>query len=311
MAWWHYLRGRPFYHLFSREHPAAWVFALKYIMTRQRRTPTMAEAELALREWSLVKHVLQEMHPDGWWERPDALWTPRYTSTLWRLRLLAEFGMPGDDERIATATDRLLEMTTPTIADELVQSDTEEVPTNLDAIITFIPLAFGYTQDDRVQRRVRALQVELIRGHFPSELPKRADWLAQAAAALALAPNPNREAVNVLANALLDVPLEALPERWLLFGAPTFDQPDVLFTTRALVQLGVRDSRLQSWVDYIVSKQQPGERGGLLLERTLYEAAGFPAETVDRFSRWLTAQALYILTEWYGNAPERLPKPTG
>ncbi len=308
MAWWHHLRGRPFYYLFSKDHPAAWVFALRYIMTRPRRTPTMAEAELALREWSLVRRVLQEMHPDGWWGQPDALWTPRYTSTLWRLRLLAELGVRGDDERIATATDRLLELTTPTIVDELVQSDTEDAPVNLDAIITHIPLAFGYTQDDRVQRRVRALQMTLLRGRFLPALPQRADWLAQAAATLALVPRPNPAAVQALANALLEMPLDALPDRWFRFGAPTFDQPDLLFATRALVQLGIRDRRLQPWVDYIVSKQHPGEQGGIVLERSLYEAADFPAESAGRFSRWLTAQALFIMSEWYGDAPKSLPQ---
>lgn len=308
MAWWHHLRGRPFYHLFSKEHPAAWTFALKHIMRRPRRTPALAEAELALREWPLVRRLLEEMHPDGWWDRPDSLWTPRYRATLWRLRLLAEFGVCGDDERIATATNRLLDLTTPTLAAELVQGDTEEVPVNLEAIITFIPLAFGYTSDSRVQQRVRALQVAITRGHMPAELPAQADWLAQAAATLALVPNPVPAAVQALADALLNLPLEALPERWWRFGAPVFDQPDLLFATRALVRLGVRDARLQPWIDAVVSKQQPGEQGGFLLERSLYEAADFPAEPAGQFSRWITAQALFVMAEWYGDTPAEGPE---
>ncbi|GEM_PF-6004727 len=301
MAWWQHLRGKPFYHLLSQEHPAAWAFTLQHIMTRPQRTPVMAEANLALREWPLVRRLVDTMDPAGWWGRPDALWTPRYTATLWRLRLLAEFQVPGNDERIATATDRLLELTTPTLADELIRADTEAMPVHLDAIVTYIPLAFGFVHDDRVQRRVRALQMTILRGHFPADADTQADWLAQAAATLALVPRPNPTAVARLADALLDRPFHTLPERWLRFGAPTFDRPDLLFTTRALLQLGVRDSRLQPWVDFIVAKQRHNGRGGLTLERSLHEAADFPAETAGHFSRWLTAQALFVMAEWYGH----------
>ncbi|MDQ7029261.1 MAG: hypothetical protein Q9O62_05500 [Ardenticatenia bacterium] len=301
MAWWQHLRGKPFYHLLSKEHPAAWAFTLQHVMTRPRRTPTMAEANLALRQWPLVRRVLDKMHPEGWWERPDTLWSPRYTSTLWRLRLLAEFHVPGTDERIATATDRLLNLTTPTLADELIRGETETIPINVDAIITFIPLAFGFVQDGRVQQRVRALQAAILRGLWPGDVNTQADWLAQAAATLALAPRPNPIAVARLADALLDRPLHTLPERWLRFGAPTFDRPDLLFAARALLQLGVRDSRLQTWVEFIVAKQRHNGRGGLTLERSLHEAADFPAEAAGQFSRWLTAQALFIMAEWYGH----------
>lgn len=303
MAWWKHLRGKPFYHLFDDKHPPARLFMLERMISREKGTPTQAEAELALREWGVVRHLRRIQHPDGWWGHADMLWTPRYTATLWRLRLLAEFAVPGDDENIATGVDYLLERAPAAGADIDAASateDTDDAPTNLNAIVTYVPLAFRFHRDERVQRRLDALTQAILDDASPEDPTDRVDWLAQAAATLALASDPNADAVTQLAERLLVLTPAELPDRWYRFGAPVFDSPDLLFATRALIELRIRDERLGPWVEAIVAKQHDDENGGLYLDENRYAPAGLGVEGEGEFSNWLTAQALYVMREWYG-----------
>lgn len=301
MAWWKQLRGKPFYHLFDDRHPPARLFMLERMISREKGTPSQAEAELALREWGVVRHLCRVQDRDGWWGHPEMLWTPRYTATLWRLRLLAEFGVPGDDEQIATGVDYLLEHAPPPDEDPTAaMADTTEPPINLNAIVTYVPLAFRFHRDERVRHRLAVLTTAIHGGALPEESGARVDWLAQAAATLAHVPALDPTTVTRLADALLAFRPDDLPERWRRFGAPVFDRPDLLFATRALVELGVRDERLGPWVEVIVDKQHDDEKGGLSLEVDRYTPAELGIEQEGAFSNWLTAQALYVMREWYG-----------
>lgn len=301
MAWWKQLRGKPFYHLFDDAHPPARLFMLERMISREKGTPTQAEAELAMREWGVVRHLRRIQHPEGWWGHTDMLWTPRYTATLWRLRLLAEFGVPGGDEAIATGIHYLLERA-PTSDTEAATStaDSGGLPINLNAIVTYVPLAFGFHRDERVRRRLDILASAILDDETPDDADARADWLAQSAATLAHTPDPPPEVVATLVDRLLVRTPDELPERWHRFGAPVFDRPDILFATRALIELGVRDDRLAPWIEFVVDKQRDDDRGGLYLEVNRYAPAGLGIEAEGEFSNWLTAQALYVMREWYG-----------
>jgi hypothetical protein len=51
-----------------------------------------------------IANVLNEMNPEGYWEKPGAGYSPKYTGTVWSLILLSQLGASIDvDERIATA----------------------------------------------------------------------------------------------------------------------------------------------------------------------------------------------------------------
>lgn len=303
MAWWKHLYGKPFYHLFDEDYPPARLFMLERMISRRPGTPSQAEAELALREWSVARDVVAQQHPAGWWDNPDTVWAPRYTATLWQLRLLAEFGVPGDDETIATGVDYLLDHA-PAPGETLRDTvDTGAPPVNLNAIIVYVPLTFRFHNDPRVQYRLSALTASILENAIPDEPAQQLDWAAQAAAALARAPAFLAErngAVTQVADILLTTPVTEFPDRWQRFGAPVFDTPDLLFAARALIELGVRDRRLTPWIEFIVARQRDDERGGLSLERSRYEAAGLQVEEEGAFSKWLTAQALFVMREWYG-----------
>jgi hypothetical protein len=56
-----------------------------------------------------VRRLMRDQHQDGWWVNPKNCYQPRGTATVWHLQVLAELGVPGNDERIVRACDRFLE----------------------------------------------------------------------------------------------------------------------------------------------------------------------------------------------------------
>jgi len=59
-----------------------------------------------------IARVLEKMHAEGYWEKPGAGYSPKYTGTVWSVILLAQLGASmGSDERIARASSYVLEHT--------------------------------------------------------------------------------------------------------------------------------------------------------------------------------------------------------
>ncbi len=59
-----------------------------------------------------IAHILAKMHKEGYWEKPDAGYSPKYTGTGWSVILLAQLGASiSMDSRIAAACSYLVELT--------------------------------------------------------------------------------------------------------------------------------------------------------------------------------------------------------
>ena len=57
-----------------------------------------------------IARVLENMNREGWWQKPGAGYSPKYTGTVWSVILLAQLGASAKiDERISTACSYLLE----------------------------------------------------------------------------------------------------------------------------------------------------------------------------------------------------------
>lgn len=269
-AWWRHLVGRPFYWALDGSHPAASLLMLTEVLERPPTAPAVAAARLALREWLPVEAAIAALAAqDGW-------------PLAWRLRALGELGISGDDERIAEATDRLLDSLPPP----------QGLP-NENAIMLSVPLALGYHDDDRVAARLATLVQLVSAGEWLRHQP--APWLAQALIALALAPaTPAVGSARQQAAAALLAQAGGDDDR--LLGAPVGPTPDLLATTRALMRCGVTDGRLAPWVAAVETRQLAG--GGWVLDTVGPGDLG--VERPGEPSRWLTAQAIAILRPFYG-----------
>jgi len=202
MPWWKHLRGRPFYHPLDDEHPAARVFMLRRLVGRKRPSRVLREAQNTLCAWSWVRTI--------------------------RARLPDEVRCY--DEHLAAATDWLLTHAPPPDA------TMSNAPLNLNAIVLSIPLAFGFESDERVQARLAHLYTDVRRQAWPHHPTDRANWLVQAAYALTWQTTPPRDIVAEVVEALLS---REIPAEWAGFGAPIFDQPDLLFAATTVWQHGL------------------------------------------------------------------------
>jgi hypothetical protein len=80
---------------------------------------------------------------------------------------------------------------------------------------------------------------------------------------------------------------------WLRLQFPLMYQTDILEIAGILVDLGVRDPRMEDAVNRILSKQN--ERGQWLLESTFNGRFQVNIEKKDKPSKWITYRALRVL----------------
>ncbi|MGH7482518.1 MAG: hypothetical protein ACRELV_10210, partial [Longimicrobiales bacterium] len=207
------------------------------------------------------------------------------------LRLLAELEASGADERIATALDRALDS----------QPHGEPEPVNLAAMLVHIAGAFGFHDDPRVRAKLARIEERLAEQTRSATKDDVADWLVQAAMALAALPESLRDpsALDTLARRLASLDPPSV-QRYRRYSFPTFDRPDDITLARSALRLGIQGEWLQPWIDYIESSQDEEGRWRIGRLLPLPGAVPWPDEKEGTPSRWITAQVLYILRAFYG-----------
>lgn len=284
--WWRHLKGRPFYWALDGTHAGADLFMLRHVVERPKRSRSLAAARLALEESIQVEGLKRLLE-----QKNDTGWTPRYGTPLWILRMLAELGVSGNDERIAEALDCLLE--------QEVGKEAQGAPVNLNGIVLHIAFAFGFGDDERVQMRLSQLQKELTEEDLPSETVLLADWLTQAAFALAQQAAHERDGMTL--KRLRDHLSQLTPirlTRYKRYTFPTFDHPDDLLLAQAALKLNIAGEWLRPWVERIENAQD--ERGLWWLNHALPTPNHIAWEQENAPSRWISAKALYVLRAFYG-----------
>jgi len=98
---------------------------------------------------------------------------------------------------------------------------------------------------------------------------------------------------------LTSIPLADLPTHWTAFAFPAFDQPDLLFACRVLVDLRFAgDARIAKWVEFVVQAQDTSGRwhaGRSVANRD------WPLFTAHATEQWITWQALQVIRATYGD----------
>jgi len=88
---------------------------VKYLAMRDLLKPdekALTEAKKRAHTEGPIADVLAQMNKEGFWEKPGAGYSPKYTGPVWSVILLAQLGASVEmDERIATACSYLLEHT--------------------------------------------------------------------------------------------------------------------------------------------------------------------------------------------------------
>lgn len=272
--WWSYLKGRPFYWVLDGSDPAASYYMLRYVVERPDSARAVQAARLALQESPRVMALKATLIPDG---KPQ--WTADYSGPLWALRLLAEWGHPGDDETIATCLDWALDYS---------EQDSHPYASWL---FLHLGLAYGFSEDERVQSLLRYALTTL---QSEARFMLNAEATTLLGMALATIPStdlPN-ESLKGLESLLATFTPATLP-KFAEYASPTFDTPDGLTLAESALRLGLHREWLEPWVAQIITAQN---------EQGLWQAQQVHLinEVPDAPNRWISAKALYVLRSYYG-----------
>ena len=96
--------------LLEPEEPGVRYLALRDLMDCPPDDPELRSARRRAHREGPIAAILEQMHPEGWWTKPNAGYSPKYRSTDWSVILLAQLGATlTEDARIAAACTYVLE----------------------------------------------------------------------------------------------------------------------------------------------------------------------------------------------------------
>jgi hypothetical protein len=293
--------------LMEWDAPSVRYWTLTKLLDRAEDESEVVEARQAIMESGPAVEILSHYAGDGRWEGERSYYTYKYTSTHWQLYLLAELaanGAPGGgDERIAAACRRMIE--------EVSDEDRNTIRPCFHGNLIGYLHALGHAGDGRV----RAFEAELVRAGLAGkwrcdingDLPcawgaARALWgfgQMLASARDDAIQEAIQSGVRFLGRFKLregNYPAEGTRHKlWDRLNFPLFYQADVLFTLRALADVGKLGAKptFRKAVDWLVDRCVGDWRwnGASLYNSRLWTSL----EDHRRPSKWVTWQALYVI----------------
>jgi hypothetical protein len=293
--------------LMERDAPSVRYWTLTKLLDRAEDDDEVVEARQAIMESGPAVEILSHYAGDGRWEGERGYYTYKYTSTHWQLYLLAELAAnrapDGGDERIAAACQRMIE--------EVSGEDRDTIRPCFHGNLIGYLHALGHARDERV----RAFEAELAQAgtagkwccDINGDLP--CAWgAARALWGFGQIPADERDdavqkaiksGVRFLGRFKLregNYPAEgARHKMWDRLNFPLFYQADVLFTLRALVDVGQLEAKptFRKAVEWLVDRAESGWRwnGASPYNSRMWTSL----ENSRRPSKWITWQALYVV----------------
>ncbi len=271
----------------------------------------VAQAWRALRREGPAPAILAKQTRAGHWAGERSYYTPKYTSTHWSLLLLAELGLDGTTAGLRRGADFMLAVTAAELEHKLTDH-TGGLACFWGNLLRYT-LQAGRAGAANVEPVTRYLALELGTGcRCEHNAGYACAWgVARALWGLAaLGPRPGRrvrEAITQgvsylleshhLARADFAVPAGSrTSDLWFQLNFPLFYQADLLFTLRALGEVGQLDHPgAQPALDWLEQRRRPDGRwaGASPYGSRTWRELGGREET----SRWLTVQALRVLRQ--------------
>jgi hypothetical protein len=289
--------------LMERDAPSVRYWTLTRLLDRAEDEDEVAEARRAIMKDGPVVEILSHYAGDGRWEGERSYYTYKYKSTHWQLLLLAELAADGEDERIAAACQRMIE-------DVGKEERTTIWPCFHGNLIGYL-----HALDHAGDERVRAFEAELARAGVAGKwcCDHNGDLPCAWGAARALwgfgqIPADERDervheaiesGVRFLGRFKLregNYPAEGTRHKlWDQLNFPLFYQSDVLFTLRALADVGRLEAKptFRKAVGWLVDRCAGGWRWNGV---SPYNSRMWTSlEDRRRPSKWITWQALYVI----------------
>ncbi len=331
MDWRSRLNSDPLPWLLEPDNPPVRYFALTDLLDRPADDPKVKATRAAINSSFPVKNILDAMYPQGYWVNPGPGYSPKYRSTVWSVIFLDQLGADGNDPRVRTACEYVLEHTQAPNGGFGCRGGfkVKRPPNNLvlhclNGNLLRAMLDFGLGDDERVQRVIE-WQARSITGDKFTEYYKSGTsgpgfacavndgepcaWGAiKALRALARIPEDKRtpqvkKAIRVGMTFLLSRdPVKAdypsgdgrISSSWFKLGFPSGYVADVLQNLEVLAELGhAHDKRLKPAIEWLLSKQDAAGRW-----KNQYAYSGklwVDFEPQGGMSKWVTLRACRVL----------------
>jgi hypothetical protein len=331
MGWQKFLNGDPLPWLLEPDNPSVRYFALTDLLDRPADDPEVMAAKAAINSSFPVKNILDAMYPQGYWVNPGPGYSPKYRSTVWSVIFLDQLGADGNDPRVRTACEYVLEHTQAPNGGfgcrggfKATRPPNSLVLHCLNGNLLRAMLGFGLGDEERVQRAVE-WQARSITGDRFTEYYKSGTsgpgfacavnygepcaWGAiKALRALARIPQDKRtpqikKAIKIGVEFLLSRdPVKAdypagdgrISSSWWKLGFPSGYVADVLQNLEVLVELGrARGKRLKPAVEWLIAQQDTRGRW-----KNQYAYSGklwTNIESQGSVSKWVTLRACRVL----------------
>lgn len=329
-AWGAALKSDPLPWLLERDDPAVRHLALRHLCDEPDDANEVRRALKAAMRADPIAATLEAQDPAGFWDKPGAGYTRKYTGTVWSVIFLEQFGADGSDRRIRSACRYVLDRTRTASGGFGASGSLSERPPPPSTAVHCLNgnllrslIAFGWLDDDGVRRAI-AWEASAITGdghdrYYATTTSgpgfacgvnggKPCGWGAvKAMRALAAVPSRRRTrsvraAIRRGTDFLLSVdPATAayptdthVSSSWFKLGFPSGYVADVLQVGETLSELGLaRDPRLANTVEFLLRKQTADGRW-----RNEYPYRGKTWADVDRPgepSKWVTLRAARFL----------------
>lgn len=337
-AWLSTLNGDPLPWLLDEATPAVRHLALRHLLDQPEDAPEVQQARAAAMRADPIAAILAARQPEGFWVKPGPGYGPKYRGTVWQLIFLDQLGADGADARVQAACAYVLSHSQAENGGFGASGSNKEGPPPPSSVIHCLNgnllralIGFGWLDDARVQRSVdwqaRSITGEGFSHYYRSgtsgpgfccaaneQLP--CAWGA-IKGMLALARIPPQQRPPHVERAIkrgieflfsCDPATAAYPagwgnvkpsQSWFKLGFPSGYVADVLQTMTVLCELGyANDTRLQSAIDWLISKQDPSGRW-----KNQYAYNGKTWVDIDKQgkpSKWVTLRACSVLKAVYG-----------
>ncbi len=310
--------------LLEDDNPSVKFFTQTRIQKKSPQDAEVQKTKEALYTWPPVKEILARQNPAGWWGEAQNVSTPMYLGSAWQLMLLVELGADCSDTRIRKAVDCILNNALAPDGAFPHEGSRWQKHSPMDLICNDGMIAFGILgsgtdqKDERIQRIVAFMERALLETDFRCRFNQDAvcAWGVVKALRVLSQVQPDkrsertiqaiqRGAAFILENDLARADYPHKPggkvsEHWFKLGWPRSYQADILQTLLVLTDLGYGgDVRMEAAKDFLRGKELEG--GGWPLESTWNKLPGdFIKVSKCQPSKWITWQAIYILSEKQG-----------
>jgi hypothetical protein len=330
--WTKVLMADPTEWLLEETNPSVRYLTLTNLLGERKSDPAVQRAKADIMRTGVVPRIMSKNTGDGW-SSPGRFYRDKYKGTVWQLIILAEHEADSENKQIRASCEHILQYSQDPESyafaydprsGSLGGRHNDVVPC-LTGNLVWSLLKLGYQKDERVQKGIgwiaRYQRFDDGLGARPKGWPYdryEMCWgkhschsgVVKSLKALSAVPTKERnkdikETIKKGCDYILvhhiykkshDLGKISKPS-WLRLQFPLMYQTDILETAGILLDLGVKDERMNDAIERIASKQN--KKGQWNLEATFNGRFWTNIEKKGNPSKWITYRAMNVIKRYY------------